>query len=233
MEQFVEKVNLWPWNNTLNENITPIVPAIHGTSMKIGWKIVNSGFAALSTIDEGYYGKGIYLSTSALYTLPYFASCSDPAIIVCLTIPGNPFPVVHNPTEEENLLGKPIKSGYTSHYVVTNKSGVIYQPKVDNKKYDEIVIEQEAQIIPMFLVSIDKVNFDKLSSEYLRKIPTNKFANENSERIIDDSDIGRSERKISKNMTDDNRERIIDVNVNNRESRDYKKGTRNRMFSFE
>jgi len=191
MDYFKQKVNLWPWNKNLD--IIPIVPVIHGTSMQIGWKIVNSGFASLSTLDAGYFGKGIfyldnynflflhllkpykgiYFSTSALYTLPYFCTYSDPAIIVCLTIPGNPFPVVLNPNEENNFLGKPISSGYTSHYVVTNKSGSIFTPKVDKKKYDEIVIDQESQITPMFLVSIDKANFDKLSSECQRKVPTN------------------------------------------------------------
>jgi hypothetical protein len=48
----------------------------------------------------GYYGKGIYFSTSAVYIIPYFASKKRPAVLVSLLLPGNPFPVIENPHEE-------------------------------------------------------------------------------------------------------------------------------------
>jgi hypothetical protein len=48
----------------------------------------------LSALDVGFFGSGIYFSTSAKYIIPYFATKSNPAIIVSFLIPGNPFPVV-------------------------------------------------------------------------------------------------------------------------------------------
>jgi hypothetical protein len=35
-------------------------------------KICGTGFANLSSLDDGFYGKGIYFTTYALYALPYF-----------------------------------------------------------------------------------------------------------------------------------------------------------------
>ena len=48
----------------------PIIPAVHGTSMEIAWKIVQNGFSNLSILDAGYYGRGIYtLSTVIVYII--------------------------------------------------------------------------------------------------------------------------------------------------------------------
>lgn len=48
----------------------PIIPTIHGTNADVAFKICSTGFSALSTLDEGYYGKGIYFTSSAHYALP-------------------------------------------------------------------------------------------------------------------------------------------------------------------
>lgn len=37
---------------------TPIIPSVHATSMPVAEKIAETGFANLSKIDDGYYGKG-------------------------------------------------------------------------------------------------------------------------------------------------------------------------------
>jgi hypothetical protein len=47
-----------------------------------------NGFASLSIIDAGFYGAGMYFTTFAKYTLPYFVSTANPAIIISYLIPG-------------------------------------------------------------------------------------------------------------------------------------------------
>jgi hypothetical protein len=48
----------------------------------------------LSIIDAGFYGKGIYFSTTAIYTLPYFGTRKNPALIISWLLPGNVYPVI-------------------------------------------------------------------------------------------------------------------------------------------
>jgi hypothetical protein len=44
------------WNKSRD---IPIVPSCHGTDFFIAEKICETGFASLSSLDSGYYGKGI------------------------------------------------------------------------------------------------------------------------------------------------------------------------------
>lgn len=55
-------VSQYIWNDATNvskDTFVPIVPLLHGTQKKIAQKIANTGFAALSLYDQGYYGKGV------------------------------------------------------------------------------------------------------------------------------------------------------------------------------
>jgi hypothetical protein len=68
-------------------------------------------------------------------------------LLATLTSSGNTFPVVEHPTEDPNsLMGKVIKPGYQSHYVLTDNLGMPCSEKVDTNYYDEIVINQESQV---------------------------------------------------------------------------------------
>jgi hypothetical protein len=40
---------------------------VHGTGLEVGQSICGTGFVALSSLDAGYYGKGIYFTTNSLY----------------------------------------------------------------------------------------------------------------------------------------------------------------------
>lgn len=44
----------------------------HGTNMEKARNILSSGFANLATLDDGWYGKGIYFSTSPEYLLFFY-----------------------------------------------------------------------------------------------------------------------------------------------------------------
>jgi hypothetical protein len=45
-------------------------------------KIAQTGFASLSTLDDGYFGKGIYFTTSLNYSLPYAYNKEQPVVIL-------------------------------------------------------------------------------------------------------------------------------------------------------
>eukprot|EP01124_Arcella_intermedia_P029498 TRINITY_DN6241_c0_g2_i1.p1 TRINITY_DN6241_c0_g2~~TRINITY_DN6241_c0_g2_i1.p1 ORF type:complete len:901 (+),score=172.91 TRINITY_DN6241_c0_g2_i1:317-2704(+) len=141
-----------------------IIPAVHGTSGDIGWNIIETGFASLATLDAGFYGKGIYFSTSASYITPYFSTKDHPTILICLTLPGNPFPVT-----DKSYHGKPIRNGYQSHYVRTFANGFVCDdPK--QPSYDEIVLEHHFQVLPMFVVLIDKDSIPNILAQFSREV---------------------------------------------------------------
>jgi len=168
MEFFLSQIHKWSWNKDTQIKDSPVMPCVHGTGEKTAWEIATDGFASLSILDKGYYGKGIYFSTSALYVLPYFAKKKKPTIIICLAIPGNPYPVTESPNSENTLSGQPIRSGYQSHYVVVKKDGnPMTQTDYDNLEegYDELVLEQEAQVVPIFLLALDKESVTKLVAD--------------------------------------------------------------------
>lgn len=145
-------------NNILrygNEMPIPLVPVLHGTDLNVAKKIAKTGFASLSSLDAGYFGKGIYFTTHLLYTLPYSCGKRNPSVILSYVNMGNIFPVTEDHRGSNSLLGSAIKSSYNSHFALTNKDGVIYNKDNDNIICDEIVVGQESQILPAFIITLD------------------------------------------------------------------------------
>jgi len=85
--------------------------------------IAATGFANLNTTDDGYYGKGIYFTSSVLYAFPYYGRSREPVVIVSWVLPGNSYPVIEDQMSSNNLCGKALLSGYNSHYVLTGPDG--------------------------------------------------------------------------------------------------------------
>lgn len=85
MEQYERRIALCAWNKDL---AVPILATTHGTELAIAEKIAETGFASISAMDLGLYGKGIYFSTHAKYTLLNSAK-NRPAIIISYAVPGN------------------------------------------------------------------------------------------------------------------------------------------------
>jgi len=145
--------------------VVPILPVVHGTDFSIAMAICSTGFAALSSLDAGWYGVGVYFTTYCMYSLPYFGSRKDPAIILSWVIAGNIYPVIESHTSDSSLLGAVIKPGCNSHYVMLTAMGVV--PDVVDEKnidgyFDEIVIQQEAQITPAYVIRLDVNSIQKL-----------------------------------------------------------------------
>jgi len=80
---------------------------------------------------------------------------------------------------------------------------LFFNRKLIKKKFDEIVIQQEAQILPMFLVSLETSNLSKLIKEYQREIPDN----EKEEKSKD------KERRDSKNKIENNEDKDHDSKI--------------------
>eukprot|EP01126_Amoeba_proteus_P043765 TRINITY_DN4824_c1_g1_i1.p1 TRINITY_DN4824_c1_g1~~TRINITY_DN4824_c1_g1_i1.p1 ORF type:complete len:637 (-),score=111.57 TRINITY_DN4824_c1_g1_i1:137-2047(-) len=151
-DHYLNHVKLYPWNN----DSVVILPLVHGTDYGVAQKIASTGFAILSSLDSGWYGKGIYFTSSVEYCIPYFCGRQDPAIIVSFVIMGNVYPVIEHPKSKNSLVGAAIKSGCNAHYVVVNKKGFPAPPEKITKKYypNEIVITQESQIVPLYLLKM-------------------------------------------------------------------------------
>jgi len=179
------KIDNWPWNNTDKREVS-IIPVIHGTNFSTAVAICSSGFATLSVIDAGWYGAGIYFTSHVPYATPYFSRTSDPAVIIAYILPGNSYPACEDPCAPGSLVEQSIKPGYQSHYVVTKCNGYPVQKQVKSDYFDEIVVNQEAQICPAFIVKIDKSCIKSLEG-YLREIPDGLSSNLVTEHSRSDS----------------------------------------------
>jgi len=172
VENFLKRSSSSPWN--FGENaINPILMTAHGTELGTALKICETGFASLSKLDDGFYGRGIYFSTSALYCYPYYGTRPNPTIIVSWVVPGHFYPVIErhdsNETTEgrKSLLGSALQAGYQSHYVSTNVDGLIWQPHSFKSDFDELVIMQESQICIAFIIQLDRTSLENVQKDFL------------------------------------------------------------------
>jgi len=171
-QEYTQKVNSFSWNNELK---VPILAAIHGTGLATAKAISKTGFAALSSLDAGYFGKGIYFSSDSLYSLPYAVrpGVSEPTLILSFVVPGNIYPTVEQHKGPQSLMGKPLRTpGYHSHFVLTNKDGLAISPEnILQNVYDEIVIPVEAQVVPAYIIELENSSeLQKLYNSFAREI---------------------------------------------------------------
>jgi len=150
------------------------VPMIQGTIENAAWKIIENGFGTAATLDDGYYGKGVYLTTTFEYANTY---SKDKVFVIALALPGNPFPIIEHPFKRdengevlssietgkkipnpEGYFGRACNPGYQSHYTIVKPFYPIENESVDlSKRYrDELVIFQDAQALPLFLIYYDQ-----------------------------------------------------------------------------
>jgi len=156
-----------------------VSPMIQGTTEGAAWKIIGNGFATVVTVDDGFFGKGIYLTSDLNYASHYAVGNTEnqketnedkeKVFLLALTIPGNPFPIIESPfitgfnqTLEKNpkgYLGKACNPGYQSHYTIVPKADIAnafpigIDERIDlNIHADELAIFQEAQALPLFLM---------------------------------------------------------------------------------
>eukprot|EP01124_Arcella_intermedia_P023228 TRINITY_DN3640_c0_g1_i1.p1 TRINITY_DN3640_c0_g1~~TRINITY_DN3640_c0_g1_i1.p1 ORF type:complete len:605 (+),score=126.66 TRINITY_DN3640_c0_g1_i1:111-1925(+) len=165
---YVEEYHAFCMQFEWNEGAAlPIIPSVHGTSGAIAKKICENGFVALSILDQGFYGKGIYFTCHALYAIPYTISKKSPTLIISLIVPANIYPVTEHPEDPNSFLGGSLVAGHQSHFVLTGINGCPIK-EIGQKYYTEIVIAQESQIVPIYLVQIDTSCLNSLGMKWAR-----------------------------------------------------------------
>jgi len=202
------------WNTDLQ---VPIIPALHGTDEPIAKSIITTSFVALARGDAGYYGKGLYFTTSAKYALPYFASKQKPVVLICYVITGNAYPVIEHPRAKNTLMGTALVPNFHSHYVLCRIDGnpiprIMDKAEDETEYFDEIVIEQESNVLPFYLVKISMQNLSKLVMQIQEK--QDKIRLEGDRHI--DLDKGNPEGRGSRRLRVGDRELSLNINTSNR-----------------
>jgi len=147
-----EKINKIKWNVG---KLVSVLPMIHGTSTSGAHEICQVGFSTVATIDQGFYGQGVYFTSSLKYGLQYSVEDVKVAIIAYL-VPGNSYPVIADPFGPDSLKGKPLRKGYQSHYCLVNRRGIACKLKEDHVFADELMLVQESQVIPRYVLFLCK-----------------------------------------------------------------------------
>jgi len=148
------------------ENDVPIMPVFQGTSKATALKIAQTGFCTVATLDDGFYGRGMYFTSSVLYASYYSrlamkGKSNLDYIIVAFVSPGNVYPVIEGPISPNTLRGKPgvINPGYQSHYVCVGALGSHIMgmpcPTGSSQFVDELVLFQDAQALPKYIVAVE------------------------------------------------------------------------------
>jgi len=182
LDYYQKNAKKYPWNKE-REGKLLLVPLIQGTSEAAAWNITENGFGVVAKLDDGYFGKGIYFTSTFDYAAKYviYHVESNPshwkAFIISLVVPGNVFPVTENPFRTDtsgrilqnpngtpmlNLngyYGKGIRAGYQSHFTIVPKAEKNAFPIRGNIESDndatELVVFQEAQTLPLFVFFTD------------------------------------------------------------------------------
>ena len=94
----------------------------------------------------------------------------NPAVIISYLNMGNIYPVTEEHDGKNSLMGLPIKNSYNSHFVLTAKNGHVYNNNSD-VICDEIVIGQESQILPAFIIALNVESCMKVYNIWERNIP--------------------------------------------------------------
>jgi len=116
LNYFLSKANKWIWNSNMTLDQSLILPVIYATDKDTAWEIAVQGFS--TQIVDGPYGRGIYFTTHARRRFGNLVQMDHPSIIICLSIPGNPYPITKTKNSGLYVKNSSIKPGYQSNYVV-------------------------------------------------------------------------------------------------------------------
>lgn len=149
-----------------------IIPVFHAVkNEQIAWNICETGFANLSLLDSGFYGRGIYFTSNLEYAQLYANDNMNKnstkknklndefIVILSFILIGNVYPVIENPYENDSFKGKPCQSGYDSHFTLVKPdkfTPCCFEDKKANKNFTEFVIFQENQCLIKYLLFIKK-----------------------------------------------------------------------------
>ncbi|CAF1546904.1 unnamed protein product, partial [Didymodactylos carnosus] len=131
----------------------------HGTRMENFNGIFEENFhldSKAKKTDDGWYGKGIYFSSSPLYALEYAKNHLGHKLeiryLICCVVRLGKQKVITN----MDFYGKEMDSDFDSHYVQVAKDGTLIT--VDKIPiFEEFVIKRSKQIMPLHIIGIRQV----------------------------------------------------------------------------
>jgi hypothetical protein len=142
-----------------------IVRVWHGCHYTNIPKLLSGGFAVLGTLDNGWFGKGMYFTSSAEYAAKY--TKSNGCLIMCYVIVLNPFPVITDDAPPDvsstnfRFYGSGNYSNYQCHYIPVANAGAStsldFRPPpngVQDATYDELAVFQQTEILPQVIVHL-------------------------------------------------------------------------------
>ncbi|CAF4167820.1 unnamed protein product [Adineta steineri] len=142
-----------------------IVRVWHGCNKQLLPYLLSEGFAALGQTDGGWFGKGIYFSSSAEYASRYCPPNENACLLMCYVLVLNPFPVIHDDAPKNakprdfRFYGSGNYGTYQCHYIPVSgkKSSMNFRPPLDgtdHANYDELVVFESANILPQIVVHL-------------------------------------------------------------------------------
>ena len=149
-----------------------VLPLWHGSSEEMCESIATSGFAHFGkitfggsnpdSIDEGFFGRGIYFTNSVRYASDI---CSKGLVFLAWVSMREPFPIVGDPcqTDMESIKGKGAYKDYNAHYIPVTSINpsdpyeTVYYPTKKNEitHCDEFVVFHKSQTLPRFWVELE------------------------------------------------------------------------------
>lgn len=108
-----------------------LVPAWHGCEeLKTYYLIGESNHLTpdqleargIGVNDDGYFGRGIYLSQYPSYGFEYANKLNH--LLCSWVLMGKVYPVTESIKTKDSLNGKRMKDGYDSYYVLVNREGI-------------------------------------------------------------------------------------------------------------
>jgi hypothetical protein len=158
---------------------TKVLPLWHGTKEHICQSICTTGFTTFGkheiihgtrttqNTDIGFFGSGTYFTTSAKYAASTY---SDGNLLLAWVSMREPYPVVadqlcsppNKPSDMKKLAGLGAYQNYNAHYIPvvsvnpSDENCTIYYPSTANQEpaWDEIVVFQPSQALPLFWVKL-------------------------------------------------------------------------------
>lgn len=125
----------------------------HGTKSANFDGIFDTNFKNLHTTDKGWYGQGIYFSSSPEYCATYAKPAGSGIMyLICSLVKlGNVYLV-----KDKSYGGKPMHDNSDTHYVKVDADG--YPTNAENSFFEEFVIKKSDQILPLYIVGLRKVH---------------------------------------------------------------------------
>ncbi|UJR12131.1 hypothetical protein I4U23_016308 [Adineta vaga] len=175
-----------------------IVRVWHGCDARLLPQLLGEGFASLGQLDDGWFGKGIYFSSSAEYASRYCWNNEHACLVMCYVLILNPFPVIIDDApldvrqREFRFYGRGNYRTHQCHYIPvapasTQEVRIDFRPPpngTDNAKYDELVVFDSANILPQVVVHIKPLSVLPSEGEYVPPEASTSVMNVSSIKVL-------------------------------------------------